>query len=122
MSSSQRSVLDGLKRGLRRRCPNCGEGRLFAGYLKVDPTCARCGHDNSRYRADDGPAYVTVLLAGHLLVAPMLVFPVIWEADPMLVAPLAMAGVGAVTLAGLAFIKGGWIGLMWANGSDRTQQ
>jgi uncharacterized protein (DUF983 family) len=121
-AAAKRSVLEGLKRGLRRTCPNCGKGKLFAGYLAVQPTCASCGHDNARYRADDGPAYVTVLLVGHLLVAPLLAFPVIWTADPMIVAPLAMGVVGAMTLCARAFVKGGWIGLMWANGSDRTHQ
>lgn len=121
-ANAKRSVWDGLSRGLRRKCPNCGEGALFAGYLAVKPTCSECGNDNGRYRADDGPAYLTVLLIGHLLIAPALVFPVIWESDPMIVAPIAMAVVTAVTLAALAHIKGGWIGMMWANGSDATRQ
>ena len=51
------SVLTGLQRGFRRRCPNCGQGRLFKGYLKVNPTCPSCGHANGLYRADDAPRY-----------------------------------------------------------------
>lgn len=121
-ATAKRSVWEGLLRGLRRKCPNCGEGGLFAGYLAVDPTCAGCGHDNGRYRPDDGPAYVTILLVGHIIVAPMLCFSVIWEADPMIVAPIALAAVGGATLALLPFIKGGFIGLMWANGASQTQQ
>jgi uncharacterized protein (DUF983 family) len=121
-ATAKRSVWDGLLRGLRRKCPNCGNGALFAGYLAVKPTCADCGHDNGRYRADDGPAYVTVLLIGHVLIAPALVFPVIWQADPMIVVPIALSTVTAATLAALACVKGGWIGLMWANGADATRQ
>jgi len=121
-ATAKRSVWDGLTRGLRRKCPNCGEGALFSGYLTVKPTCDHCGHDNSRYRADDGPAYVTILLIGHLLVAPALIFPIIWEADPLIVAPIAISVATAATLAMLAFVKGGFVGLMWASGADATRQ
>ncbi|MBO9561058.1 MAG: DUF1610 domain-containing protein, partial [Caulobacter sp.] len=51
------SMLTGMKRGVRHRCPNCGEGRLYTRYLKVDLDCEVCGHDLARYPADDGPAY-----------------------------------------------------------------
>lgn len=121
-ATAKRPVREGILRGLKRQCPNCGEGKLFAGYLKVQPTCASCGHETGRYRADDGPAYVTMLLVGHILIAPMLTFPVIWETSPLIVAPLALLTVGAATLAALPFIKGGFIGLLWANGANGTQQ
>ena len=121
-ATAKRSVWSGLRRGFQRKCPNCGDGHLFAGYLKVAPVCAHCGQDNGRYRADDGPAYLTVLLIGHILVAPALVFPIIWEADPMIVVPIALVTVAAATLALLGCIKGAWIGMMWANGSDQTRQ
>ena len=121
-ATAKRSVWSGLRRGLQRKCPNCGEGALFAGYLKVAPTCASCGHNNGRYRADDGPAYLTVLLMGHVLVAPALMFPIIWQADPLIVVPIALVTVTAATLAMLGCVKGAWIGLIWANGSDATRQ
>lgn len=72
-----RSFLTGLWRGLRRRCPCCGNGRLFDGYLRVRPTCGVCGADNDRYPADDAPPYFTILLVGHLGIAPMLLLNVI---------------------------------------------
>ena len=121
-ATTKRPVWSGLLRGFQRKCPNCGDGALFAGYLKVAPTCASCGHDNGRYRADDGPAYLTVLLIGHILVAPALIFPVIWQADPVIVVPIALITVTAATLALLGCIKGAWIGLMWANGAGATRQ
>src|SRR5690242_4563380 len=49
-----------LRRGLRHRCPNCGEGRLYRAYLKVVDSCVACGHELGQYRADDGPAYFTI--------------------------------------------------------------
>lgn len=60
-------VLAGLARGARGRCPCCGEGRLFAGYLRLVPECGACGAALGRIRADDAPPYFTIFLAGHLL-------------------------------------------------------
>ncbi|MBI1406406.1 MAG: DUF983 domain-containing protein [Caulobacter sp.] len=105
----------GIKRGLRHRCPNCGEGQLFGRYLKVEPNCAACGHDLSQYRADDGPAYLTILLVGHLIIGPLFFFPFMWELSPWIVAPVALISLTAVVLLLLPRIKGGFLGLMWAN-------
>lgn len=117
----QRNAKLGLKRGLARKCPNCGEGALFSGYLKVAPACGACGHENGRYRADDGPAYFTLLIIGHVLVAPMLAFPFIWEWHPALVLGLTLPLVGGSTLALLAFVKGAFIGVQWGTRSASAQ-
>lgn len=105
----------GLKRGLARHCPNCGEGHLFSGYLKVQPSCEACGHDNSAYRADDGPAYFTILLVGHLIVAPLLCFSFIWTWPVGLVLTLTLSLVAASTLVLLPYVKGGFIGVQWGS-------
>jgi len=60
-----------LRRGARGRCPVCGEGHVFQGYLKVKD-CEVCGAKTGRLRADDAPPYFTILIAGHLLVPPVL--------------------------------------------------
>jgi uncharacterized protein (DUF983 family) len=103
----------GLKRGLAERCPNCGQGKLYAKYLKVEPVCAVCGHDLARYPADDGPAYFTILIVGHLVVAPLLLFPWIWQADPALVLPLTLIPLLGLTMLLLPRIKGAFIGVLW---------
>jgi len=105
-----------IRRGLKGRCPACGDGKMFWRYLKVASRCPACGHDLARYPADDGPAYVTILLVGHLLVAPLLLFPIIWRAPAIYSAPIVMLSVGVFTLLALSSIKGGWIGLMYALG------
>ena len=61
-------LLTAVGRGLRNRCPVCGEGKVFAGYLRVVPECAVCGAPLGRLRADDAPPYVVIFLVGHLLV------------------------------------------------------
>lgn len=120
-SSSPRPVGLGIKRGLKYRCPNCGEGRLFARYLKVNPECPACGHDLSQYRADDGPAYLTILLVGHLIVAPAFFFPIMWETSPWIMVPAALTALTAAVLILLPRIKGGFIGLLWANRVTKDQ-
>jgi uncharacterized protein (DUF983 family) len=57
-----------LARGARGRCPACGQGHLFDGYLRIVPACSACGVPLGRIRADDAPPYFTIFLAGHLLV------------------------------------------------------
>ncbi len=108
-----RSAGLGLKRGLTRRCPNCGEGALFEGYLKVRGTCPACGHDNGRYRADDGPAYFTILLVGHLVIAPLFALSVASSWSPVIGLVVGLPLTAAATLSALPFIKGGWIGVLW---------
>jgi uncharacterized protein (DUF983 family) len=111
---SRPSFGTGLARGLARRCPACGEGRLFRGYLKVQETCAHCGHDNAQYRADDGPAYFTILIVGHLVLAPLLCFGFIQSWPAQVVAPAVVGGIGVSALVLLPFVKGGFIGAQWA--------
>lgn len=109
-----------LVRGLRGRCPACGEGRLFWRYLKVSPRCQACDHDLGRYPADDGPAYFTILLVGHLVVAPLLLFPIIWEAPAALVLPATLIPLAGLTLAVLPRVKGAFIGALYAIGIRDT--
>ena len=121
MAHDAHNAAVGLKRGLARRCPNCGEGHLFQGYLKVQPRCEACGHDLSLYRADDGPAYFTILLVGHLVIAPLLCFRFIWQSDPLLVMAVTLPLVALVTLTLLAFVKGAVIGVQWGARATAVQ-
>ena len=65
-------MLTALRRGIARRCPACGEGPVLAGYLRRLPSCNVCGEDLSHIRADDGPAWATLIVVGHLL-APLMI-------------------------------------------------
>lgn len=56
-----------LLAGLAGRCPNCGEGDLFAGFLKVTPRCEACGYDLAKADSGDGPAVFVILIAGFLV-------------------------------------------------------
>ena len=115
-------VMLGLRRGLAHRCPACGEGRLYRAYLKVEDVCEACGHALGAYRADDGPAYLTILLIGHLVVAPLLLFPFIWQWSAAVVLPLTLVPLALLILAVLPRIKGAFIGVLWATKTRHIDQ
>lgn len=54
--------------GLRARCPRCGQGRLFAGFLRLAPGCEVCGLDYAAADSGDGPAVFVMFLVGALVV------------------------------------------------------
>jgi uncharacterized protein (DUF983 family) len=63
-----RDVGQAMWRGFRGRCPACGEGRLFRSFLKVNESCAECGEELHHHRADDFPAYLVIVIVGHIVV------------------------------------------------------
>ena len=72
-----------LWRGFRGCCPACGEGRMFRAFLKVSDHCPHCGEELHHHRADDFPAYLVIVIVGHILVPIVLVVeteiaPAIW--------------------------------------------
>jgi uncharacterized protein (DUF983 family) len=68
----ERALWPALRRGWRGKCPNCGEGRVLHSYLKMRESCSNCNQDFSAARADDGPAYLTILIVGHIATIFML--------------------------------------------------
>ena len=103
-----------LRRGLACRCPACGRGPVLRGYLKLRDTCPACGTDLTPARADDGPAYLTILIVGHLM-APFIHYAfVTWRPDPLTMALALSAGCVALSLALLPRMKGMIVGFQWA--------
>ncbi|MSP67177.1 MAG: DUF983 domain-containing protein [Alphaproteobacteria bacterium] len=104
-----------LSTGLRCRCPRCGQGKLFAGYLTVAPVCGVCGLDLSRHDSGDGPAVFVILIlglavVGLALVAEITLQPPLWL--HMLVwTPVVIGG----SLALLRPLKGLMIALQYRN-------
>lgn len=60
-------AVDPIRAGLRGRCPHCGQGRLFQGFLKVRPACEACGFDLATIETGDGPATFIMQIAGFLV-------------------------------------------------------
>ena len=67
------SKLNQLKRGFSKRCPQCGNSPIFFGYIKTFDSCKSCGIKFSNYKSDDGPAYCTIFLVGHILIPLILI-------------------------------------------------
>ena len=59
--------------GWRGRCPRCGEGRLFDGFLTVAPQCQNCGLDYSFADSGDGPAVFIMMIVGFIVVGLALI-------------------------------------------------
>lgn len=57
-----------LRTGLACRCPRCGRGALFKGFLGLQESCASCGLDYSKADSGDGPAVFVILILGALVV------------------------------------------------------
>lgn len=111
--AEKRSLLTGVKRGAAMRCPNCGQGKLYRKYLKVQ-ACPVCHNDNTRYPADDLPPYATILIVGHVVVGPLLFFPWIWQGDTAVVLSTVLPALLILTLVFLPFVKGAAVGLHWS--------
>ena len=112
--AAKSDVWGSIKRGFRGRCPRCGEGKLFRAFLKVDSNCSVCGLDFTPHRADDLPAYLVIVIVGHIVVPTIL-----WiETDYSPPVPLQLAIYLPLTLILslllLQPVKGAVVGLQWA--------
>ena len=92
--------------GLRGRCPRCGEGKLFNGYLDLAPRCERCKLDYSLADAGDGPAVFVILIAGFVVVGAALVVEATWRPPYWLHALLWLPLLLIMTLGLLRPLKG----------------
>lgn len=103
-----------VRRGWRQRCPNCGSGRLFASYLKLRKSCPVCDEDLSHARADDGPAYLTILITAKVMGTLMLKTYFLFQPEPLILATSFCVGVAAMALYLLPRLKGVIVGIQWA--------
>ena len=103
-----------LRRGWSCRCPNCGAGPLLRAYLKVRDHCPVCGEAFHHQRADDGPAYLTILIVGHIL-APLIYFVfTTYRPEPLVMATVFTVATVALALFLLPRLKGMLVALQWA--------
>ncbi|MFM2390977.1 MAG: hypothetical protein RLZZ437_2532 [Pseudomonadota bacterium] len=114
MATEDRPARPALLRGWRQCCPQCGKGALFTGYLKVASRCPSCGEDFSHQRADDGPAYLTILIVGHVM-APLFLWSFFrWQPSPAVMITVFTIGTVALSLYLLPRLKGALVALQWA--------
>jgi uncharacterized protein (DUF983 family) len=109
-----RSVYESMRRGFFGHCPCCGRGRLFRAFLKTVECCQECGEEMHHHRADDLPAYLVIVIVGHIVVSAFMTVQAVtdWPTWAHLViwAPATLV----LSLALIGPVKGAVVGLQWA--------
>jgi uncharacterized protein (DUF983 family) len=106
--------------GALGRCPNCGEGPLFTGFLTVSPRCAKCGFDLAKADSGDGPAVFVIFIAGFVAAFGLLFTEVAYR-PPLWVEAVIWLPVAAVLCLGLLRpLKGLMIAAQFANKASQA--
>ncbi|MDK9694840.1 MAG: DUF983 domain-containing protein [Siculibacillus sp.] len=103
-----------ILRGAQGRCPVCGTGHVFDGYLTVAPACSVCGEELHHHRADDLPPYLTILVVGHVVVSGLLLTERLFTLEIWVQMAIWLPMTAALALLLIRPIKGGVVGLQWA--------
>lgn len=109
-----RDLKRALKRGWRRRCPACGGGPLYDGYLTVRERCPACSEALDAHRADDAPAWLTIVVVLSAVAPLMLIVWSFWSPPLWVHWTLWPTTVLLLSLALLPRLKGMVVGLQWA--------
>ena len=110
----KRDIWQALKRGFRGRCPRCGEGKLFRAFLKTADSCSVCGQDFTPHRADDLPAYLVIVIVGHIVVPLALMIETNYSPPVALQLAIYLPITFVASLALLQPVKGAVVGIQWA--------
>ena len=110
----KRDVWTALKRGFRGRCPRCGQGKLFRAFLKVDDHCSVCQLDFTPHRADDLPAYLVIVIVGHIVVPTILWIETDYSPSIALQLSIYLPLTLILSLALLKPVKGVLVAIQWA--------
>jgi len=106
--------------GALGRCPNCGEGRLFTGFLTVSPRCAKCGFDLAKADSGDGPAVFVIFIAGFIAAFGLLFTEIVYR-PPLWLEGVIWLPVAAVLCLGLLRpLKGLMIAAQFANKASQA--
>ncbi len=110
----ERRVQPALMRGAVGRCPSCGVGKMFTSYLKVAPSCPRCSEPLHHQRADDAPAYFTMVVVGHVIVGGILAVEKAFAPPTWVQLSVWLPLMVLLSLVLLPAIKGALVALQWA--------
>ena len=111
---AERPFWTSVWRGWKRHCPKCGQGPMMRGYLKVRDTCPVCSEELHHHRADDGPAYLTIMVVGHLFAFVIGGAYAAWRPEPWTMVTVFSVGTVGLSLWLLPRMKGAFVGLQWA--------
>ncbi|WP_407147813.1 DUF983 domain-containing protein [Bradyrhizobium sp. ORS 86] len=110
------SLQKAMLRGFSMKCPNCGRGHLFGRFLKVADHCDVCGEDFTPQRADDFPAYLVIVVVGHIVVPALLWLEMNYAPPAWLQLAIWLPVTLFSSLALLQPMKGAIVGLQWQTG------
>jgi uncharacterized protein (DUF983 family) len=110
----KRDIWGAFKRGFRGRCPRCGEGKLFRAFLKTNDHCLACGQDFTPHRADDLPAYLVIVIVGHIVVPLALMIETNYSPPVALQLAIYLPLTFFASLVLLQPVKGAVVGIQWA--------
>jgi uncharacterized protein (DUF983 family) len=111
--SAQPTRATAMMRGFMCRCPRCGQGALFKSVLKLADTCSCCGEVLGDIRADDIPAYFTILVVGHIVV-PLMLWSERFQMSSLVELSIGIPLMLALTAVLLPRIKGATAALLWS--------
>ena len=109
-------VATAMGRGLKMKCPHCGKGGLFSRFLKIAEHCRACGEEFHHHRADDFPAYLVIVVVGHIIVPTILAVEVAYAPPTWLQLVVWLPLTLISSLALLQPTKGAIVGLQWQAG------
>ncbi|WP_070156185.1 DUF983 domain-containing protein [Sphingobium phenoxybenzoativorans] len=114
VSAIDRPLWPAVRQGLLNQCPACGVAPLFQRFLRTGSHCAGCGQSWEHHQADDFPAYIVILLLGHILV-PLMIEVNFAFAIPMPVQAVLWPGIALVlAIAMIQPVKGSVIAFQWS--------
>jgi uncharacterized protein (DUF983 family) len=119
--SAARRTWPAILRGLRRRCPRCGQGRLFHHYLEQVDTCPVCHEPLARYQVGVFLPLVMISVVIFIIAVVMLVLELNELGNPLVYLYVLVPLCIIIPLAILPSGKGGIIGLLWAKGWSDVQ-
>ncbi len=113
--NEKRDLVQAIKRGFLGRCPKCGQGKLFWKFLKVADECPACGEAFRHHRADDAPAYLVILVVGHIVVPLALLVEKLYQPPHLLAFAIWLPMTLIMSLILLQPFKGAIVGWQWAH-------
>ncbi len=112
--TEDRPLGQAILRGLRCKCPACGQASMMQGFLTVASVCPACNEDLSHQRADDGPAYLTMLVTLKTVTPLMVASMFIWDLHPAVLFGLFAMLLVALSLFLLPRFKGMIVAFQWS--------
>lgn len=117
----QPARIDAIRAGLLCRCPRCGKGPLFAGFLRVVERCAVCGFDFTRLNTGDGAAIFVMQIAGGIVVFGALFVQVAYNPPIQAMLAVALPLVAALSVGLMRPGKGVMIALQMRNKAGQAR-